>query len=128
MLIPPNRHSSAIMADSLLPKDRKKQLMQEITLEPAGGGGGGAEGEKTDVRGPVRTSASRFLCRAAEQAPGRLVCFHPATEEDEGDVKVTTPKFRSVKKVSIQAPVKGLILQTSQQYLTQITNKSQIAP
>lgn len=23
------------MADSLLPKDRKKQLMQEITLEPA---------------------------------------------------------------------------------------------
>lgn len=30
------------MADSLLPKDRKKQLMQEITLEPAGGR------EKTD--------------------------------------------------------------------------------
>lgn len=25
------------MADSLLPKDRKKQLMQEITLEPAEG-------------------------------------------------------------------------------------------
>lgn len=44
MLIPPNRHSRAIMADSLLPKDRKKQLMQEITLEPAGGG------EKTDVK------------------------------------------------------------------------------
>lgn len=51
MLIPPNRHSSAIMADSLLPKDRKKQLMQEITLEPAGGG---AEGEKTEVRESVR--------------------------------------------------------------------------
>lgn len=43
MLIPPNRHSRAIMADSLLPKDRKKQLMQEITLEPAGG-------EKTDMK------------------------------------------------------------------------------
>ena len=38
MLIPPNRHSRAIMADSLLPKDRKKQLTQEMTLEPAGGG------------------------------------------------------------------------------------------
>lgn len=38
MLIPPNRQSSAIMADSLLPKERKKQLTQEITLEPAGGG------------------------------------------------------------------------------------------
>ena len=33
--MPPNRQSRAIMADSLLPKDRKKQLMQDITLEPA---------------------------------------------------------------------------------------------
>lgn len=37
MLIPPNRQSRAIMADSLFPKDRKKQLTQEITLEPAAG-------------------------------------------------------------------------------------------
>lgn len=35
MLIPPNRQSRAIIADSLLPKERKKQLMQDITLEPA---------------------------------------------------------------------------------------------
>lgn len=34
--MPPNRQSRAIMADSLLPNDRKKQLTQEITLEPAG--------------------------------------------------------------------------------------------
>lgn len=37
MLIPPNRQSRAIMADSLFPNDRKKQLTQEITLEPAAG-------------------------------------------------------------------------------------------
>ncbi len=35
MLMPPNRQSKAIIADSLFPNDRKKQLTQEITLEPA---------------------------------------------------------------------------------------------
>lgn len=35
MLIPPNRHKRAIIPDSLLPNIRKKQLMQEMTLEPA---------------------------------------------------------------------------------------------
>lgn len=50
--MPPNRQSRAIMADSLLPKDRKKQLMQEITLEPAGERGRGRErGEKCRKRG-----------------------------------------------------------------------------
>lgn len=39
MPMPPNKQSRAIMADSLLPKDRKKQLTQEMTLEPAGGAG-----------------------------------------------------------------------------------------
>lgn len=38
MLTPPKRQSSAIIADSLLPKERKKQLTQDITLEPAAGG------------------------------------------------------------------------------------------
>ena len=38
MLTPPKRQSSAIMADSLFPKDRKKQLTQDITLEPAARG------------------------------------------------------------------------------------------
>lgn len=37
MLTPPKRQSRAIMADSLFPKDRKKQETQDITLEPAGG-------------------------------------------------------------------------------------------
>lgn len=36
MLTPPKRQSRAIMADSLFPKDRKKQETQDITLEPAG--------------------------------------------------------------------------------------------
>lgn len=35
MLIPPNRHKRAIIPDSLLPNIRKKQLTQEMTLEPA---------------------------------------------------------------------------------------------
>lgn len=48
--MPPNRQSRAIMADSLLPKDRKKQLMQEITLEPAGDRQGEEE-EQSDARG-----------------------------------------------------------------------------
>lgn len=39
MLIPPNRHKRAIIPDSLLPNIRKKQLTQEMTLEPAAGGG-----------------------------------------------------------------------------------------
>lgn len=39
MLIPPNRHRRAIIPDSLLPNIRKKQLMQEMTLEPAAGEG-----------------------------------------------------------------------------------------
>lgn len=68
MLIPPNRHSRAIMADSLLPKDRKKQLMQEITLEPAGGG------EKTDMKKSLSKAVENqhqcliFTAKAAEQA------------------------------------------------------------
>lgn len=40
MLTPPKRQSRAIMADSLFPKDRKKQETQDITLEPAGAGRG----------------------------------------------------------------------------------------
>lgn len=55
MLTPPKRQSRAIMADSLFPKDRKKQLMQDMTLEPAGGymdteteTGGGTEGPKKE--------------------------------------------------------------------------------
>lgn len=36
MLTPPKRQSKAIMADSLFPKDRKKQETQDMTLEPAG--------------------------------------------------------------------------------------------
>lgn len=36
MLTPPKRQSRAIMADSLFPKDRKKQDTQDNTLEPAG--------------------------------------------------------------------------------------------
>lgn len=43
ILMPPKRQSSAIMADSLLPNDRKKQLIQEITLEPAAEGKGREE-------------------------------------------------------------------------------------
>lgn len=47
MLIPPNRHKRAIIPDSLLPNIRKKQLTQEMTLEPAAerleGGEGGAD-------------------------------------------------------------------------------------
>lgn len=52
MLIPPKRQRSAIMADSLLPKDRKKQLTHDITLEPAAErgegrrGGGGERGKE----------------------------------------------------------------------------------
>lgn len=38
MLTPPKRQSRAIIADSLFPKDRKKQETQDITLEPAGTG------------------------------------------------------------------------------------------
>lgn len=40
MLTPPKRQSRAIMADSLFPKDKKKQETQDITLEPAGAGKG----------------------------------------------------------------------------------------
>lgn len=66
MLIPPNRHSRAIMADSLLPKERKKQLMQEITLEPAGGG------EKTHMKKSLSKAVGKHQClsftaKAAEQ-------------------------------------------------------------
>ncbi|TNN72320.1 hypothetical protein EYF80_017472 [Liparis tanakae] len=35
MLMPPNRHKRAIIPDSLLPNIRKKQLTQEMTLDPA---------------------------------------------------------------------------------------------
>ena len=42
MLTPPKRQSRAIMADSLFPKDRKKQETQDITLEPAGTRKGGS--------------------------------------------------------------------------------------
>ncbi|KAA8585795.1 hypothetical protein FQN60_007364 [Etheostoma spectabile] len=35
MLIPPNRHKRAIIPDSLLPNIRKKQLTQDMTLDPA---------------------------------------------------------------------------------------------
>lgn len=43
MLMPPNRHKRAIIPDSLFPNIKKKQLMQDMTLDPAGGmeGGGG---------------------------------------------------------------------------------------
>lgn len=41
MLMPPNRHRRAIIPDSLFPNIKKKQLTQEMTLDPAGGGGGG---------------------------------------------------------------------------------------
>lgn len=56
------------MADSLLPKDRKKQLMQEITLEPAGGGE-----EKADLKTRLSEAAENyqqrlsFTAKAAEQ-------------------------------------------------------------
>lgn len=38
MLMPPNRHRRAIIPDSLLPNIRKKQLTQDMTLDPAAGG------------------------------------------------------------------------------------------
>lgn len=49
MLMPPNRHKRAIIPDSLFPNIRKKQLTQDMTLDPAGGGRrvGGGGGEAT---------------------------------------------------------------------------------
>lgn len=51
MLTPPKRQSSAIMADSLFPKDRKKQLTQDMTLEPAGGHVHTSEPRETETGG-----------------------------------------------------------------------------
>lgn len=50
MLTPPKRQSKAIMADSLFPKDRKKQETQDMTLEPAGV-------RKGDKKGPSYSGA-----------------------------------------------------------------------
>lgn len=47
MLMPPNRHKRAIIPDSLFPNIKKKQLTQDMTLDPAGGGGKEGEGEAT---------------------------------------------------------------------------------
>ena len=62
MLTPPKRQSRAIMADSLFPKDRKKQETQDITLEPARA----REGESSMSLATAHT----VLSTSVERSPG----------------------------------------------------------
>lgn len=62
MLAPQNRHCHPIIADSLFPKNRKKQHTAEISIDPP------ARGEPTEKRWhhlPPSTAEQRHLLKMA---------------------------------------------------------------